>query len=122
MIERIFLFYLFVCLFVCLLICLKSPNLILAHIYSCHTLLLIRTLSKHYNKHCVKIVQIRRFFWSVFSGKLPTNCLCVFDHFVKLALKGLKQSKIARPAKTSGLPKTHEDFHNLLPIRPIIDL
>ena len=23
-------------------------------------------------------------------GKLPTNCLSVFDHFVKLALKGLK--------------------------------
>ena len=25
-----------------------------------------------------------------FVGKLPTNCLSVFDHFVKLALKGLK--------------------------------
>ena len=24
-----------------------------------------------------------------FVGKLPTNCLSVFDHFVKLALKGL---------------------------------
>ena len=24
-----------------------------------------------------------------FLGKLPTNCLSVFDHFVKLALKGL---------------------------------
>ena len=24
-----------------------------------------------------------------FFGKLPTNCLSVFDHFVKLALKGL---------------------------------
>ena len=23
-----------------------------------------------------------------FVGKLPTNCLSVFDHFVKLALKG----------------------------------
>ena len=22
-------------------------------------------------------------------GKLPTNCLCVLDHFVKLVLKGL---------------------------------
>ena len=26
-----------------------------------------------------------------FVGKLPTNCLRVFDHFVKLALKGLVQ-------------------------------
>ena len=25
-----------------------------------------------------------------FFGKLPTNCLSVFDHFVKLAVKGLK--------------------------------
>ena len=24
-----------------------------------------------------------------FVGNLPTNCLSVFDHFVKLALKGL---------------------------------
>ena len=24
-----------------------------------------------------------------FVGKLPTNCLSMFDHFVKLALKGL---------------------------------
>ena len=26
-----------------------------------------------------------------FPGKLPTNCLSVLDHFVGLALKGLKQ-------------------------------
>ena len=26
-----------------------------------------------------------------FFGKLPTNCLSVFDHFVGLALKGLKR-------------------------------
>ena len=26
-----------------------------------------------------------------FVSKLPTNCLNVFDHFVKLALKGLKK-------------------------------
>ena len=25
-----------------------------------------------------------------FAGNLPTNCLSVFDHFVKLALKGLR--------------------------------
>ena len=28
-----------------------------------------------------------------FVGKLPTNCLSVFDHFVGLALKGLIQGK-----------------------------
>ena len=28
-----------------------------------------------------------------FVGKLPTNCLSVFDHFVKLALKGLRIKK-----------------------------
>ena len=26
----------------------------------------------------------------LFVGKLPTNCLSVFDHFVGYALKGLK--------------------------------
>ena len=25
-----------------------------------------------------------------FAGNLPTNCLSVFDHLVKLALKGLR--------------------------------
>ena len=25
-----------------------------------------------------------------FVGNLPTNCLSVFDHFVELALKGLR--------------------------------
>ena len=25
-----------------------------------------------------------------FAGQLPTNCLSMFDHFVKLTLKGLK--------------------------------
>ena len=28
-----------------------------------------------------------------FVGNLPTNCLSVFDHFVILALKGLKAEK-----------------------------
>ena len=28
-----------------------------------------------------------------FVGNLPTNCLSVFDHFVGLALKGLKYSE-----------------------------
>ena len=30
-----------------------------------------------------------------FVGKLPTNCLSVFDHFVGLALKGLKSIKMS---------------------------
>ena len=29
-----------------------------------------------------------------FVGKLPTNCLSVFDHFVGLALKGLKYAQM----------------------------
>ena len=29
-----------------------------------------------------------------FVGKFPTNCLSVFDHFVGLALKGLKIDKL----------------------------
>ena len=29
-----------------------------------------------------------------FVGKLPTNCLSVFDHFVGLTLKGLKVIKL----------------------------
>ena len=28
-----------------------------------------------------------------FVGNLPTNCLSVFDHFVKLALKGLRSKR-----------------------------
>ena len=28
-----------------------------------------------------------------FAGNLPTNCLSVFDHFVKMALKGLTQGE-----------------------------
>ena len=30
-----------------------------------------------------------------FVGKLPTNCLSVSDHFVWLALKGLKRKEIS---------------------------
>ena len=29
-----------------------------------------------------------------FVGKLPTNCLSVFDHFVILALKGLMKQEV----------------------------
>ena len=31
-----------------------------------------------------------------FVGNLPTNCLKVFDHFVKLTLKGLRSQKIRK--------------------------
>ena len=31
-----------------------------------------------------------------FVGKLPTNCLSVFDHFVGLAFKGLRKRNIKR--------------------------
>ena len=30
-----------------------------------------------------------------FVGNLPTNCLSVFDHFVKLALKGLNLKSLS---------------------------
>ena len=33
-----------------------------------------------------------------FIGKLPTNCLSVFDDFVGLVLKGLKQSNTSSMA------------------------
>ena len=31
-----------------------------------------------------------------FVGKVPANCLSVFDHFMGLALKGLKRSLLMR--------------------------
>ena len=40
-----------------------------------------------------------------FVGNLPTNCLSVFDHFVKLALKGLK------PFNHLGLLRKPALFH-----------
>ena len=39
-----------------------------------------------------------------FVGKLRTNCLSVFDHFVKLALKGLKISQYSRENTCAGVP------------------
>ena len=33
-----------------------------------------------------------------FVGKLQTNCLSVFDHFVRLALKGLMNRSRVKPA------------------------
>ena len=47
----------------------------------------------HWNELCVNSLSANPTKWSntlkQFLGKLPTNCLSVFDHFVKLALKGL---------------------------------
>ena len=34
-----------------------------------------------------------------FAGKLPTNCLSVFGHFVNLALKGLRNDAFKGAAK-----------------------
>ena len=46
-------------------------------------LLLFNPLSANITKSSTTLKQ--------FVGKLPTNCLSVFDHFVKLALKGLRK-------------------------------
>ena len=46
-------------------------------------LLLFNPLSANITKWSTTLKQ--------FVGKLPTNCLSVFDHFVKLALKGLRK-------------------------------
>ena len=32
-----------------------------------------------------------------FVGNLPTSCLSVFDHFVKLVIKGLRRINTSRP-------------------------
>ena len=42
---------------------------------------ILNPLSTNFTKWSNKLKQ--------FVAKLPTNCLSVFDHFVKLALKGL---------------------------------
>ena len=34
-----------------------------------------------------------------FVGNLPTNCLSVFDHFMNLALKGLKICEVRKKAR-----------------------
>ena len=35
-----------------------------------------------------------------FVGNLPTNCLSVFDHFVELAIKGLRKEKMYKTKTT----------------------
>ena len=64
---------------------------------------------KGYNP-CINPLSANPTKWSntlkQFVGKLPTNCLCVFDHFVGLALKGLKLISIAAhiQAFKNGIP------------------
>ena len=41
-------------------------------------------MAKHTQTICQQITDKQ------FVSKLPTNCLSVFDHFVKLVLKGLR--------------------------------
>ena len=50
-----------------------------------------------------------------FVGKLPTNCLSVFDHFVKLALNGLKRPKMMISSKKARTIRKEGKFdQNLL--------
>ena len=51
-----------------------------------------------------------------FVGNLPTNCLCVFDYFVGLALKGLTLVKLLDPEKEYLLeePLRPSRFHATL--------
>ena len=49
-----------------------------------------------------------------FVGKLPTNCLSVFDHFVKLALNGLKRRKMMISSKKARIRKEGKFDQNLL--------
>ena len=61
-----------------------------------------------------------------FVGKFPTNCLSVFDHFVKLALKGLSsemyynynKSRI-NPWCLEGSTPPHKNSPHLCDLPPI---
>ena len=44
-------------------------------------------------------------------GNLPTNCLSVFDHFVGLALKGLRKENLELKA---AKPLTNFSYENIL--------
>ena len=47
-----------------------------------------------------------------FVGKLPTNCLGAFDHFVKLALKGL--IFLSRPQQSAmGFIQKYYEVHKV---------
>ena len=58
-----------------------------------------------------------------FVGKLPTNCLSVFNHFVGLAIKSLRygarhKAELYNSAKY--LIEVHENFVSLLPVPSIM--
>ena len=59
-------------------------------------ILFVQVSEKNLEKHFLVFSPFKRQFtkWSntlkQFVGKLPTNCLSMFDRFVGLALKGLK--------------------------------
>ena len=65
------------CLIITMVICIKEH---LSNIWS-STHLEVKPLSASFTKWSNTLTQ--------FVGKLPTNCLRVFDHFVGLTLKGL---------------------------------
>ena len=48
-----------------------------------------------------------------FVGKLPTNYFSVFDHFVGLALKGLKLNKMKEKVKYIFICKTVWFFYEM---------
>ena len=64
-----------------------------------------KEVEKKFNSDSLNPLSANPIKWSntlkQFLGNLPTNCLSVFDHFVKLALKGLK-TLIHRRSQWSG--------------------
>ena len=48
-----------------------------------------------------------------FVGRLPTNCLSVFDHFVGLAVKGLNLPKTSKLCQTFQLPQMASSLAHL---------
>ena len=54
-----------------------------------------------------------------FVGKLPTNCLSVFGHFVGLALKGLiLKAKFGDDPKLKKIPLTDTNLHVITEDKP----
>ena len=54
--------------------------------------------------------------WSItlkqFAGKLPTNCLSVFDHFLILALKGLDLLELSPISGSTALIQLNPIHNN----------
>ena len=51
----------------------------------------LRLMEKlHVTKVLIFFFRLQKKYFGKYVGKLPTNCLSVFDHFLGLALKGLK--------------------------------